>query len=272
MACSGTASTRSSESPAYRPTACSTRCDPAQVPRIRPTIAVVADARTATRALVQAVTRDGARRASRREEFETVKAQTLAEVAKVQPHMAYLEAIRRVLPRDGFFVEEICQAGFTSYFGFPVYTPRSFVTCGHQGTLGFGYSTSLGVKVGNPDRAVVSISGDGGFLFGVQELATAVQHGIGVVSIVFNNGAFGNVRRDQQQRFDGRVIGADLVNPDFVRLAESFGMAGYRVDTPGALQERLERALGDGAPALIEVQVDASREVSPWEFLMPASY
>lgn len=243
--------------------------DPAQVPRTRPTVAVTGDAKAATRGLTQALMREGTRQPSRHEEFEAIKAATLARARKVQPHMAYLEAIRRVLPRDGFFVEEICQAGFTSYFGFPVYTPRSFVTCGHQGTLGFGYSTSLGVKVGNPDKAVVSISGDGGFMFGVQELATAVQHGIGVVAVVFDNRAFGNVRRDQQQRFGGRVIGADLVNPDFVKLAESFGMAGHRVDSPQALQARLERALGDDAPALIAVEVDAGREVSPWEFLMP---
>lgn len=245
--------------------------DPAQVPRIRPTVAITAEAKAATGALAQAVMREGVRRPSRREEFEAVKAATLVQARKVQPHMAYLEAIRRVLPRDGFFVEEICQAGFTSYFGFPVYAPRSFVTCGHQGTLGFGYSTALGVKVGNPGKAVVSISGDGGFMFGVQELATAVQHNIGVVAVVFNNRAFGNVRRDQQQRFGGRVIGADLVNPDFVKLAESFGMAGHRVDTPQALQACLERALGEGAPALVEVEVDPRSEVSPWEFLMPSA-
>ena len=64
------------------------------------------------------------------------------------PYVQYLEAIRRVLPRDGFLVEEICQAGFTSYFGFPVYEPRTFVSGGHQGTLGFGFPTALGVKVG----------------------------------------------------------------------------------------------------------------------------
>ncbi len=245
--------------------------DPAQMARIRPAVAVVGDAKAATRELTEAVMRDGVRRPSRHAEFEALKNETLAQARKVQPHMGHLEAIRRVLPRDGFFVEEICQAGFTSYFGFPVYTPRSFVTCGYQGTLGFGYSTSLGVKVGNPDKAVVSVSGDGGFMFGVQELATAVQHRIGVVAVVFNNRAFGNVRRDQQQRFGGRVIGSDLVNPDFVKLAESFGMAGYRVDTAQGLQTCLESALGDGAPALIEVEVDPATEVSPWEFLMPTA-
>jgi acetolactate synthase-1/2/3 large subunit len=116
---------------------------------------------------------------------------------------------------------------------------------------------------------VLSISGDGGFMFGVQELATAVQHGINVVCVVFNNGAFGNVMRDQEERFGGHVIGAQLRNPDFVKLAESFGMAGCRVETPAALRAALERAFAADAPALIEVQVERTREVSPWEFLMP---
>jgi acetolactate synthase-1/2/3 large subunit len=243
--------------------------DPQQMPRIKPALGIVGDAQVATRGLIEAVMRDGARRASRRETFEAVKAATHAEIQKIQPHVDYLEAIRRVLPRDGFFVEEICQAGFTALYGFPVHAPRRFVTAGHQGTLGFGYSTALGVKAGNPQTPVVSISGDGGFLFGVQELATAVQHGIHVVAIVFNNGAFGNVMRDQEQRFGGRVIGAELRNPDFVKLAESFGMAGYRVNTPAALQQTLETALGADAPALIEVVVERRSETSPWEFLMP---
>ena len=105
------------------------------------------------------------------------------------PYLGYLEAIRRVLPREGFLVEEICQAGFTSYFGFPVYEPRTFVSGGHQGTLGFGFPTALGVKAGNPDRAVVSITGDGGFQFGLQELATARRYGVGLVTVLFNNNA-----------------------------------------------------------------------------------
>lgn len=245
--------------------------DPTQMPRIKPAVPIVGDARTATRGLIEAVLRSGPRRPSRREEFEAAKAKTLDEIRKIQPHIDYLAAIRQVLPRNGFFVEEICQAGFTSYYGFPVYTPRSFVTCGHQGTLGFGYSTALGVKAGNPDKPVVSISGDGGFMFGVQELATAMQHGINVIGIVFNNGAFGNVLRDQQQRFGGRVIGSELANPDFVKLADSFGMAARRVSTPDELRQALDGALAKDAPALIEVRVDRERETSPWEFLMPAA-
>jgi acetolactate synthase I/II/III large subunit len=243
--------------------------DPAQMPRLKPTVPVVGDARSAVRGLIEAVMNEGGARASRRDEFESTKAATRADIQTVQPHVAYLEAMRDVLPRDGYFVEEICQTGFTSYFGFPVYQPRTFVSCGHQGTLGFGYSTSLGVKAAHPDKAVLSISGDGGFMFGVQELATAVQHGIHVVSVVFNNGAFGNVMRDQQERFGGRVIAAQLRNPDFVKLADSFGMAGYRVKTPAELRVTLEKAFAADAPALIEVQLDRTREVSPWGFLMP---
>ncbi len=244
--------------------------DPAQTARIKPSVAIVGDARPAVAGLTAAVQRLAPARASRKEELLAVKERTRAEIRKIQPHMQYLEVIRQVLPRDGFFVEEICQAGFTSYYGFPVYEPRTFVTCGHQGTLGFGFPTALGVKVGNPGKAVVSITGDGGFLFGLQDLATAVQYRINLVTILFNNNAYGNVLRDQQRLFEGRLIGAELRNPDFVKLAESFGMAGSRVATPAQLKQELDQALRRDAPALIEVSVDRSAEVSPWEFLMPA--
>jgi acetolactate synthase-1/2/3 large subunit len=116
----------------------------------------------------------------------------------------------------------------------------------------------------------VSISGDGGFMFGVQELATAVQYGINLVTIVFNNAAYGNVRRDQIQGFEGRVIGSDLVNPDFVKLAEAFGVQGHRVTSPEALRPVLEKALAANAPVLIEVPLARGSETSPWRFLAPS--
>ena len=138
----------------------------------------------------------------------------------VQPQMAYLNILREVLPPDAIVTDELSQVGFASWYGFPVYQPRTFITSGYQGTLGAGFPTALGAKVAHPDRPVVAITGDGGFMFGVQELATAVQFNIGVVTLVFNNNAYGNVRRDQRERFDGRVVASDLVNPDFVKLAE----------------------------------------------------
>ena len=146
--------------------------------RLRPDVAVVGDAAHGAQAAARRRSaRVRHRRDSRRDEFEAVRAQDRPRDREGDAvHRSISRRFAERFPRDGFLVEEICQAGFTSYFGFPVYEPRTFVTGGHQGTLGFGFPTALGVKAGNPDRAVVSITGDGGFQFGLQELATAVQH------------------------------------------------------------------------------------------------
>jgi acetolactate synthase I/II/III large subunit len=245
--------------------------DAEQLARSGATVGLHGDAAATAAALTLLLRGAGLERPSRGAEFAALKAAKQEEIREVQPHVEYLAAIRAVLPRDGFFVEELCQAGFASYFAFPVYQPRTFVTCGAQGTLGFGFPTALGVKAGNPDRAVVSITGDGGFQFGLQELATAAQYGLDLVTVLFNNGAYGNVMRDQTRLYDGRVLGAALANPDFVALAGSYGIHAERTDTPGGLRAALERALGRSEPALIEVPVDPSSERSPWQFLMPPS-
>jgi acetolactate synthase-1/2/3 large subunit len=243
--------------------------DPREFERLAPQAGILADAALGTRALAEALEQRARKRPHARERIAAARQVAARDIEKVQPHKAYLEAIRAVLPRDGFFVEELCQAGFASYFAFPVYEPRTYVTPGFQGTLGFGYPTALGVKAAFPRRAVVSINGDGGFGFNLAELATAVQEKLAVVAVVFNNGAYGNVQRDQEQRYEGRVLGATLTNPDFVKLAESFGMRGERADSPAALRPALERALAADAPALIEVPVERTAEVSPWEFILP---
>ncbi len=243
--------------------------DPLEMVRVPPAVGVVADAREGAAALIEALTQTAPKRPLREDEFNQAKARARSKFEKVQPQMAYLGAIREVLPRDGFFVEEISQVGFAARFGFPVYAPRTYVTCGYQETLGFGFNTALGVKVANPDKPVISISGDGGFLFGVQELATAVQHGINVVTCVFNNGAFGNVRRDQLTTYQGRIIGSELANPDFVKLAESFGLTAYRVRNPREFRPVLEKAFAADAPVLIEVMIERDAEASPWPFLHP---
>jgi acetolactate synthase-1/2/3 large subunit len=242
-----------------------------QTGRVAADVALVGDA-AATTAALSALLRDaGAERSSRAGEFEELKRAKESEIERVQPHVGYLRAIREVLPRDGFFVEELCQAGFTSYYAFPVYEPRTFVTCGAQGTLGFGFQTALGVKAACPDRKVVSITGDGGFQFGLQELATAAQYSLDVVTVVFDNGAFGNVLRDQERLYDGRVLGSELQNPDFVALAASYGVRATRAQTPEELRTALDGALDRAQPELIVVPVARGSEVSPWEFLMPAS-
>jgi acetolactate synthase-1/2/3 large subunit len=243
--------------------------DPLEMRRLKPDLGIVADSKAATGELIKAVQKHGRVRPSRREEILEAKMKASLEIQDLQPQMAYLEAIREVLPRDGFFVEEVSQVGFASWIGFPVYAPRTYVTCGYQGTLGFGFPTALGVKIANPDKAVISVAGDGGFMFGVQELSTAVQYKIGVVSVLFNNNAYGNVRRDQEERYHGHLIASDLVNPDFMTLAESFGILGYRAHNPQELKKALEEALGKTAPCLIEVPVEKGSEPSPWGLIYP---
>ncbi len=243
--------------------------DPMEMRRFTPDVAIVADAATATQALVEAVSRRGfSRTKGRREIIRAATEKALSDIQTIQPQMAYLDILRAVLPHDAFLVEELSQVGFTSYFGFPVYEPRTYISGNYQGALGFGFPTALGVKVANPEKPVVVLAGDGGFMFTAQELATAVQYDIGVVTLVFNNNAYFNVRRDQIDRFEGRAIASDLVNPDFVRFAESFGVTAERVDTPSAFKQALERALADGGPRLIEIAVE--NETSPWSVLHPA--
>jgi acetolactate synthase-1/2/3 large subunit len=104
-------------------------------------------------------------------------------------------------------------------------------------------------------------------MFGVQELATAAQYGIALVTIVFNNHSFANVLRDQQERFGGRTLGSHLHNPDFIRLAESFGIAARRVKEPRELQHALDAELAAARPALIEVLLEPGVERSPWPLI-----
>jgi acetolactate synthase-1/2/3 large subunit len=243
--------------------------DATEMVRLRPDVAIVSDAALGTRALIEELAPAIGTRPSQSGHFNAIKERARQAIQSVVPQMAYLNVIREVLPRDGFFCEEISQVGFTARFGFPVYAPRQYVTCGYQDNLGYGFNTALGVKVAHPDKAVISVTGDGGFLFGVQELATAVQYRINLITVVFNNSGYGNVRRDQQEKYQGRLLGVDLHNPDFVKLAESFGVLGFRASSPESLKPLLERALGANSPVVIEVSCPPGGESSPWTFLHP---
>jgi acetolactate synthase-1/2/3 large subunit len=156
--------------------------------------------------------------------------------------------------------------GYAARFAYPTYKPRTFLSPGYQDNLGWGFATALGAQHARPEVPVLAISGDGGFLYTANELATAVRHRIPLTTIVFADGAYGNVRRIQQERFGNRVIASDLANPDFIRFAESFGAAAERARDPKALRAVLRRAFArrDG-PTVIEVPVGPFP--SPWEFI-----
>jgi len=244
--------------------------DEAELERTPATVGILADSAEGTATLTAALRERIEPRSDRSAQFEACLRDAEAAISEVMPYIDYLRAIRAALPEDGFFVDEITQIGFTARFAFPTYQPRSYVSCGYQDNLGFGFHTALGVKVANPDRPVVAVSGDGGFMFGVQELATAVQHGISLVVVLFDNGGYGNVRRDQQVQYEGRVLGSELTNPDFVALAHAFGARADQVATPADLKVAVEKAVVHAGPSLIHVPIDPADEVSPWPHYMPA--
>ena len=221
-----------------------------------PDVHVVGTAKAALDALGEKVPRHNVSRASRTEQMAEARARALDRVSNaLAPQHAYTMAIRRALPEDGIVCFGVTQLGFYSWWGFPTYKPRTMIQPGYQGTLGYSFPTALGAQVAFPDRKVVCVVGDGGFMFSVQELATAVQHGINLVTVLFNDNAFGNVRRTQKESFGGRYISSDLRNPDFMKLADSFGVRGCRVETPVQLEAALQESFNHNGPCLIEVTV-----------------
>jgi acetolactate synthase-1/2/3 large subunit len=232
----------------------------------KPAVALVGKAKPILRRLLDVLPAHNNARPSRREEMQERQGALRERLQKLKPQLDYLDAIRAELPDDGIWVDEVTQIGFVARLAFPVYRPRTFLSPGYQDNLGWGFATALGAQHARPAVPVLSISGDGGFLYTASELATAVRHRIPLVAVVFNDGAFGNVRRIQEERFGNRVIASDLANPDFVRFAESFGAAAERARNPDELRAALRRGFArrDG-PTLIDVPIGPLP--SPWEFI-----
>ncbi|HMN81666.1 MAG TPA: thiamine pyrophosphate-binding protein [Burkholderiaceae bacterium] len=267
--------------------------DPADLgePR-RYDIALVADAREGARALLQALdavgvpaaaagpadgpadgpSADPAADPAARPAADPATRERLAQVAALRgwcttqfadvvPQVSWAQALRAAMPDDAVLVSELTQVGYYANVAFPVRRPRGLLTPGFQGTLGYGYPTALGAAFGAPQRRVVSITGDGGFGWSLQELATAARYQVPATVVVFADGRFGNVHRMQQNQF-GRGVGTELHNPDFVALARSFGVDAQQADSPEALQAALTRSLASAGPSLIAVPV--GEMASPW--------
>jgi acetolactate synthase-1/2/3 large subunit len=238
--------------------------DPDEISRFRrPACGLLGDAAVVLRALLAAMP---AGQGTPNPDLSAVRATFADRLTRQEPPMSYLRAIRAALPADGIYVEEVTQVGFASRLAFPVPGPRTFLSPGYQDTLGWGYGTALGAQAAAPGRKVVLATGDGGFMFQAGELATAMRHRLPVVVVVFDDGAFGNVRRIQQQQYGNRLIACDLVNPDFVKFAESFGMAAFRAGSPEALETALRQAFALDAPALVHVPV--GEMPSPWDMIL----
>ncbi len=229
------------------------------------TVGIVADAQAGLAALAERVGAHSGARPSREAELTEFKEGVAARINAIQPQTDLAMAIRQALPDEGIVVSEMTQIGYWSNLGYPVYRPRTFITPGYQGTLGYGFPTALGVKVGNPGTPVVSVNGDGGFGFALNELSTMVKHGINAVVVVFNDSAFGNVRRIQQDQYGGRLIASDLLNPDLLKLADAFGVVGRRAEGAAALRIAIEESIKADEPTLIEVPVEVMP--NPWTAL-----
>jgi acetolactate synthase-1/2/3 large subunit len=172
----------------------------------------------------------------------------------MEPNASILRSLRAGTPENAILVAGMTQIGYYSRPFWPVYEPRTYLTSSYSGNLGYAYPVALGAKVARPDRPVVSVSGDGGFLFNAQELSTAVRYGIGVVAVVFNDGSYGNVARDLDESWGGQY-GAELANPDFMKLADAYGVSGVRAKEPTEVGRLVREAIERDRPALIEVPV-----------------
>jgi acetolactate synthase I/II/III large subunit len=234
-----------------------------------PSVAIHADAATGLEALLEFVD-DLPARPSRRAQLDAVRQRFGEALARIQPQYGWVKALRAAMPEHGILINEFTQVGYVAQVAYPVYEPRTYVGPGYQGTLGYGFPTALGARVGNPDRPVLSITGDGGFGWGLAELSTARKYGIGLVTVVFNDNAYGNVRRSQVEQFEGRVLGTDLVNPDFVQLAESFGVRGVRASTPAELEGVLRESLGSATIEPLVVDVPVGAMPNPWRIMRGA--
>ncbi len=232
-----------------------------------PTVKIIGDSKPALKALLEKLPKHNKSRPSRQEEMMRYRAKMEEIYATLEPQYSYVKAIREELPEDSIFIDEVTQIGFVARFVMPVYHPRSYLSTGYQGTLGFGFPTALGAKAAFPDKPALNVTGDGGFMFNVQELSTAVRHNIQLVTLVFTDGAFGNVRRMQKVDYAGKVIASDLHNPDFVKLAESFGVQGLRANEPAELRQAIRQGFAHDGPTLIEIPV--GEMPSPWKISFP---
>ena len=243
--------------------------DPDELDRIQPpTVGIVSDAAVALDELIAQIDRICPRRSSIRDQMIALRKETANAIAEIQPQVGFLQVIREELPDSGFFIDDVTQVGFTSWFAFPTYRPRSFVTAGYQGTLGHSLATAIGVQIAHPSEKVLHVIGDGGFLFNSQELATAVKHQLGIVTVLFRDDKFGNVYRDQAKLFDGRTTGAHLHNPDFVRLVESYGAAAMRVSTARELRYAIRDAFRHNSKVPTVIEVPVQEMPSPWKYIL----
>ena len=221
-----------------------------------PEVAMAADAKATLKALADEVRGKEVLKdrwpAAELIQFREKHQNWLREKAPLQCEI--IVTLRKELRDDAILVAGVTNIGYWCNLAYPARHPRTFLTSSYFATLGYAFPTALGAKVAAPDKPVVCVVGDGGFMYACAELATAVRYGINLITVVFTDNAFGSTKSDQQINFKGRVLGTELNNPDFARLAELFGAKGMKAN-PERLGRALREALEAKQPVVIEVSI-----------------
>ncbi len=228
--------------------------DSAEIGRNHAThLGVVSDARAALELLLEALPEKN-KSTWKTEELNKIKDNVRMQLEGVAPlQLSLIRTIREELKADDILIPGVENVAYWGHLSYPVLRPRTYLNSSYFATLGYAFPTALGAKVGNPDKRVVALCGDGGFMYCLTDLATAVQEKINVVAIVFVDNAFGASLRDQHLRFESRVIGTQLQNPDFANIARGFGAEGVKLTNPEELGSALRTALDRDMPTVIEV-------------------
>ena len=221
------------------------------------TVSLVANSRAVVRQLLDGI---GSREVSKgggfRSEVDSMKQQIYGRLKETWGNeLRTFEAIRGALPEDTIFSLDPTVPASRAIRCLNINQPRTFMYPHGWAGLGFAFPAAMGAKLGHPQRPVVCVTGDGGFQYNFQELATAAQYGISPIILMFNDNAWGVLKDYQKQMFDGRYMATELVNPDFVKLVESYGFEGVKVSTVAELTRALEDAQSASTVRLIEAQI-----------------
>ena len=221
------------------------------------TVALEANSRAVVRQLLDGI---GSRDVTKGEDFRSEAASMKQEIyTRLKDtwgnELRTFEAIRGVLPEDTIFCLDPTVPASRAIRCLNINHPRTFMYPHGWAGLGFAFPAAMGAKLGRPQSPVVCVTGDGGFQYNLQELATAAQYGISPIILMFNDNAWGVLKDYQKQMFDGRYMATELVNPDFVKLVESYGFEGVKVSTVAELTRALEDAHPANTVRLIEAQI-----------------
>lgn len=220
-----------------------------------PSLAIAADAGATADALVEALRQRGSVEPKvSPDEIDRYRKQ-IAAAHTDDVYSPYIASLRDAIPNEGIIVQDMTMMSYRMNDAFPSYHPRTYLFPSSYGTLGFSVPAAIGAKIGKPDLPVVAVVGDGGFQFTMQELATAIQFEVALPIVIFNDSTYTAVEQAMKHEFSGRTMATDLVNPDYVKLAEAYSIPGIRAESPAALREAVTAAFERQGPTIIDVPI-----------------